>query len=135
MYLLHHANGSTVATYDPGRGRAEPVVELKDPEFMRDPRVSGRYLPVRSGILAFYRDAAGRIVVQHRRRRLVVAEGARVRLLSLLALSVLTVEPAGRLYVIDMPGRWRGPLLLRLWDFTWTASPTTPTYRWRSPVR
>lgn len=120
MHLLHHANNRTVAVYDPRRGRTKPAYELLDPEFMLEPRVQGRYLPLRSGILAFYRDAAGRAVVQHRRRRLVLPEGARLRLRWFYALRTLAVEGGETLRVVDMGGRWEGPLLLRLWDFTWT---------------
>lgn len=53
-----------------------------------------------------------------------VLPGATADLWSVLALRTLTIKKAGerlgRLRVIDMPGRWEGPFLLRFFDFTFT---------------
>lgn len=111
-----------MAAFDPAGGRAVPQCRLTASAERREPRVDGRYLPLRSGTLAYYRDAGGRVVVQHRRRRIVVPDGATCEARWIWALRRLTFEHGGRrlgrLWLLDAPGRWQGPLLLRLWDFT-----------------
>ena len=111
LNLVHHADGRTVAVFDPRTGAAEARYELAEPEAMRDQRVRGRYAPLRSGVLAVYRDGADRIVVQRSRRRVVLADGAEVAVRSLGPL-VSARLGRERLLMADGPGR-PGAALLR----------------------
>ena len=101
LNLLSHADGRTVAVFDPKTGSADARYELRDPDPRRDVRVRGRYAELRSGVLALYRDGAGRIVVQHGRRR-AFAEAGTVR--SIGPLLTLTVG-GERLRMRDARGR------------------------------
>lgn len=111
LNLVRHSDGSSVAVFDPRTGTAERRYTLGAPEPGRDARVRGRYEPLRSGALAIYRDGAGRVVVQHGRRQVVVPDGAPIAARSVGPL--LTVTVAGkRVRAIDARGR-PGRALLR----------------------
>ena len=111
LNLVCHSDGSTVAVLDPKTGTAERHYTLSVREPGRDARVRGRYEELRSGTFAVYRDGAGRVVVQHGRRRIVVPDGAAIGARSLGPL--LTASAGGqRLRMVDSRGR-PGRALLR----------------------
>jgi len=112
-------NRTTVVEFDPRRGRAEPLADLSQSPGMWDSRGSGRYLPARSGVLAYYRDAAGRRILQHRRRRVAIPDGTRVHVRSVLAVRIVRVDGRVGFVAIDFPMRWAGPLWLQFFDYTW----------------
>ena len=125
LLLVHHVDDRTVAVYDPARGSAAPRWRLATPALPADVRVAGRYLPLRSGVLAYYRAAPGEHpVVQHRRRRVVAGPRVTCRPRWLWALRRLTFSRDGsafaHLHLVDAPRRWLGPASMRLFDFTWT---------------
>ena len=111
LNLLHQADGRTVALFDPRSGTCQPKYELVESGSTRDPRIRGRWLPLRSGALALYRDGADRVVLQHGRRRVLVRDGSDVTVRSFGP--VLSVNVAGkRLRMVDSRGR-PGRALLR----------------------
>src|SRR5262245_51377965 len=89
IWLVHHVQSRVAAAFDPATGTVEPLYALAGGARWFDGRVSGRYLPLRSGVLAYYRTSPDAIVVQHRRKRLEIPDDCPRRLLSLLPLRVM----------------------------------------------
>ena len=85
--------------------------------------MKGRYQPLRSGVLAYYRDDEHRVVIQHRRKKVLAAPdaGRSMRGIVFRRLAIgHNLEEHDHIRVIDFEGRCEGTIWMRFFDFTWT---------------